>query len=73
MGGDTVEASAAIFLKIIKGEGTMAQNAVVLANAASALFATHKYVTYEEAYAAAVDSLDSQKAYQVLQQLIAVQ
>jgi anthranilate phosphoribosyltransferase len=51
----------------------MAQNAVVLANAASALFATHKYATYEEAYAAAVDSLDSQKAYQVLQQLIAVQ
>jgi anthranilate phosphoribosyltransferase len=73
VGGDTVEASAAIFLKIIKGEGTMAQNAVVLANAASALFATHKYATYEEAYAAAVDSLDSQKAYQVLQQLIAVQ
>jgi anthranilate phosphoribosyltransferase len=73
VGGDTVEASAAIFLKIMKGEGTMAQNAVVLANAASALFATHKYSTYEEAYAAAVDSLDSQKAYQVLQQLIAVQ
>lgn len=73
VGGDTVEASAAIFLKIIKGEGTMAQNAVVLANAASALFATQKYTTYEEAYAAAVDSLDGQKAYQVLQQLIAVQ
>ena len=73
VGGDTVEASAAIFLKIIKGEGTKAQNAVVLANAASALFATHKYANYELAYAAAVDSLDSQKAYQVLQQLIAVQ
>ena len=72
-GGDTVEASAAIFLRIIKGEGTMAQNAVVLANAAAALFATQKYATYDDAYAAAVDSLDSQKAYQVLQQLIAVQ
>jgi anthranilate phosphoribosyltransferase len=72
-GGDTVEASAQIFLKIIKGEGTMAQNAVVLANAAAALFATQKYSTYNEAYAAAVESLDSQKAYQVLQQLIAVQ
>lgn len=72
-GGDTVEASAAIFLKIIKGEGTMAQNAVVLANAAAALFATQKYSTYNNAYAAAVESLDSQKAYQVLQQLIAVQ
>jgi len=72
-GGDTVEASAQIFLKIIKGEGTMAQNAVVLANAAAALFATQKYSTYNDAYAAAVESLDSQKAYQVLQQLIAVQ
>jgi len=72
-GGDTVEASAQLFLKIIKGEGTMAQNAVVLANAAAALFATQKYSTYNEAYAAAVESLDSQKAYQVLQQLIAVQ
>ena len=72
-GGDTVEASAQIFLKIIKGKGTMAQNAVVLANAAAALFATQKYSTYNEAYAAAVESLDSQKAYQVLQQLIAVQ
>jgi anthranilate phosphoribosyltransferase len=71
--GDTVEASAQIFLKIIKGEGTMAQNAVVLANAAAALFATQKYSTYNDAYAAAVESLDSQKAYQVLQQLIAVQ
>jgi anthranilate phosphoribosyltransferase len=72
-GGDTVEASAQIFLKIIKGEGTMAQNAVVLANAAAALFATQKYSSYNDAYAAAVESLDSQKAYQVLQQLIAVQ
>jgi anthranilate phosphoribosyltransferase len=72
-GGDTVEASAQIFLKIIKGQGTMAQNAVVLANAAAALFATQKYNTYNDAYAAAVESLDSQKAYQVLQQLIAVQ
>jgi anthranilate phosphoribosyltransferase len=73
VGGDTVEASANIFLKIIKGEGTMAQNAVVLANAASALFATQKYTRYDDAYAAAVNSLDGQKAYQVLQQLIAVQ
>jgi anthranilate phosphoribosyltransferase len=51
----------------------MAQNAVVLANAAVALFATRAYATYEEAYQAAVESLDSHKAYQVLQQLIAVQ
>src|ERR1700712_2520741 len=32
-GGQTVEASARIFLKILKGEGSWSQNAVVLANA----------------------------------------
>lgn len=37
-GGSTVEEAAGIFLKIIKGEGTKAQNNVVLANAAFALY-----------------------------------
>lgn len=36
-GGATVEASAKIFEKILKGEGTKAQNQVVIANAAMAL------------------------------------
>ncbi|RYZ90304.1 MAG: anthranilate phosphoribosyltransferase, partial [Moraxellaceae bacterium] len=42
-GGATVEEAAQLFLKIIKGEGTWAQNAVVIANAAMALFCTGKY------------------------------
>ena len=37
-GGDTVEEAAGVFLKILKGEGTEAQNDVVLANAAFALY-----------------------------------
>src|SRR6187399_267216 len=40
VGGESVEESAKIFLKIIRGEGSWAQNAVVLANAAMGLHCT---------------------------------
>ncbi|TDO25648.1 anthranilate phosphoribosyltransferase [Sediminibacterium goheungense] len=72
-GGNTVEEAAKLFLRIIKGEGSWAQNAVVLANAAMALFCTGKYSDYETAYAAAVESLESKKAYSALEQLINLQ
>jgi anthranilate phosphoribosyltransferase len=72
-GGNSVEEAAAIFTKIIKGEGTWAQNAVVLANAAMALKCTGKYPDYEGAYKAAVESLESGKAFQSLQTLISLQ
>lgn len=65
-GGNSVEEAAAIFRKIIKGDGTWAQNAVVLANAAMALHCTGQYGSYDDAYQAAVDSLESGKAYQSL-------
>ncbi len=73
MGGNTVEASAKIFKRIISGEGTWAQNAVVLANAAMALSCTGKYQNYESAYLAAVESLESGKANKTLNNLIALQ
>lgn len=72
-GGDTVEASARIFRKIIQGEGTWAQTAVVLANAAMALHCTEKYADYESAYLAAVESLESGKALQALNTLMNMQ
>ncbi len=72
-GGNSVEEAAKIFTRIIKGEGSWAQNAVVFANAAMALHCTGNYTTYEDAYHAAVDSLESGKAYQSLQNLIAIQ
>ncbi len=72
-GGNTVEEAAKIFTRILRGEGSFAQNAVVLANAAMALHCTGNYTNYEAAYAAAVDSLDSGKAYQTLQKLISLQ
>ena len=72
-GGNTTEEAANIFRKIIQGEGTWAQNAVVLANAAMALHCTGNYKKYDEAYNAAVESLDSGNAYEILQKLISLQ
>jgi len=72
-GGNTVEEAAKLFLKILKVEGSWAQNAVVLANAAMALHATDTFKDYEDAYAAAVDSLESGRAYGALQKLISLQ
>lgn len=72
-GGDTPEAAAEIFRTIISGKGSWSQNAVVLANAALGLHCTGKYATYEEAYQAAVVSLESGKALNALNTLIALQ
>jgi anthranilate phosphoribosyltransferase len=72
-GGNTVEEAAKIFLKIVKGEGSWAQNAVVLANAAMGLNCTGKYKSYDEAYNAAVESLERGSANTVLQKLISLQ
>ena len=72
-GGNSVEEAAKIFKTIIKGEGTFAQNAVVLANSAMALHCTGNYANYDDAYNAAVTSLESKAAYNSLQKLIALQ
>ncbi len=71
-GGNTPEEAAKIFSTVIKGEGTWAQSAVVLANSAMALHCTGAYASYDDAYHAAVDSLDSGKAYEALKKLIAL-
>lgn len=72
-GGNTVEDAANTFIKILKAKGTWAQNAVVLANASMALQCTGDYKTYDDAYNAAVESLEGGKAYQQLQKLISLQ
>ena len=72
-GGNTPEEAAKIFTRIIHGDGTWAQNSVVLANAAMALNCTGNYKKYDDAYHAAVDSLESGNAYNVLQKLISLQ
>jgi anthranilate phosphoribosyltransferase len=71
-GGNTVEEAAKIFMKILKGEGTWAQNAVVLANAAMALHCTGRFPVYDDAYNAAMESLESGAALKTLNQLITI-
>lgn len=72
-GGNSIEESAKIFTKILSGEGTWAQNAVVMANAAMGLYCTGNFKTYDDAYAAAVESLESGRANQSLKKLIELQ
>ena len=72
-GGNSVEDAAKIFTKILKGEGTWAQNAVVLANAAMALHCTGRYRSYDQAYNEAVKSLESGNANRSLTKLISIQ
>jgi anthranilate phosphoribosyltransferase len=68
-GGETVAEAAAIFMNILKGEGSWSQNAVVLANSAMALQCTGKYSSYEECYQLAIESLESGRALQVLKKV----
>lgn len=72
-GGQSVEEAARIFRRILDREGTWAQNAVVLANAAMALQGTGNYATYDAAYDAAVESLESGRARDVLKKLLSLQ
>jgi anthranilate phosphoribosyltransferase len=62
-GGDTVEEAAEIFINILKGEGTKAQNKVVLANAALGI-KTHQKIEITEAIERAKESLFGLKAFQ---------
>jgi len=70
-GGNSVEESAKIFTKILSGEGTEAQNNVVVANAATAIqVSTGKPL--EESFRIAKESLASGNALVALKKLIAI-
>ncbi|MFN5425643.1 MAG: anthranilate phosphoribosyltransferase [Bacteroidota bacterium] len=72
-GGATLEEAAGIFRNVISGNGTWAQNAAVLANAAMALMGTGEYTSYDDAYQHAVESLESGAAQQSLEKLLSLQ
>lgn len=72
-GGNTPQEASGLFIKILKGEGTWAQHAVVIANAAMALFSTGRFKNYEESYLTAVESFESGKAFAVHQKLMSLQ
>ena len=67
-GGDTVSSSASIFMSVLDGKGTTAQNNVVSANAAMAI-ATATNCTPIEGFEKAKISLMSGKAYQAFKTL----
>ena len=56
-GGNTIADAASIFEKILKGEGTVAQNNVIIANAGMALYATDSQLEIDEAMHKAEESL----------------
>lgn len=68
-GGNTIEDAANIFVKVINGKGTEAQNNVVCANAGLAI-ATSKQISHIEGFELAKESLLSGKAKQSLDKLI---
>jgi len=68
-GGNTVEDAAKIFVNVISGEGTEAQNNVVCANAGLAI-ATSKQISHKDGYELAKESLLSGKAKTTLNKLI---
>ncbi|WP_207496791.1 anthranilate phosphoribosyltransferase [Aridibaculum aurantiacum] len=72
-GGNSITEAAKLFVKILKGEGSWAQSSVVFANAAMALHSTGNYKSYNDAFDAAIESLESGKAYNCFQQLISMQ
>jgi anthranilate phosphoribosyltransferase len=69
-GGDSVAESAKIFVAILDGKGTVAQNNAVLANAAFALKIIDNNKTFESAFEEAKSSLLGLKAKESLKKLI---
>ncbi|MEO6348406.1 MAG: anthranilate phosphoribosyltransferase [Aquaticitalea sp.] len=68
-GGDTIESSAKIFIQILNGHGTEAQNDVVFANAAMAID-TVKNFGIENSFEMAKESLLSGKAKEKFDKLV---
>jgi len=70
-GGATVEEAASVFLKILEGKGSRAQNEVVIANAALALYCMDENPGMEHCLGRARQSLESGAAHKAFKQLIA--
>jgi anthranilate phosphoribosyltransferase len=69
-GGDTVEESAKVFMRVLEGKGTVAQNSAVIANAGMALYAGHQNEGLTAAFAKAKESLQSGKALNAFKNLV---
>ncbi len=72
-GGESVEDAANIFLNILNGKGTEAQNNTVIANSALAIQCYRKTISLKNAVNEATDSLMERKALNKLNELIKLQ
>ncbi|MBT1711301.1 anthranilate phosphoribosyltransferase [Fulvivirgaceae bacterium PWU5] len=69
-GGDTVEEAAKVFMRVLEGKGTAAQNAVVTANAGMALYAANQAAGLPAALERASEALKSGKALASFKKLV---
>ena len=69
-GGETIGQAKEIFLNVLEGKGTPAQNAVVVANSAIAIQCAMPQLAIDKAMALASDSLMGKKALQSFKKLI---
>lgn len=69
-GGDSVADSAKIFMDVLEGKGSAAQNAAVIANAGMALYCADQKAGLLNAVAKARESLESGKALESFKKLI---
>jgi anthranilate phosphoribosyltransferase len=72
-GGNSVDETAAIFRNVLEGEGTKAQQMVVIANAALALHCYFPGKSLPECVSMAQESLESGRALGAFKKLIAMQ
>lgn len=71
-GGKDVKESAELFIKILEGRGTPAQNSAVVANAAMAIQCFHTDQDYSESLETAKKSLESKNAHKSFKTLLSI-
>ncbi len=71
-GGNSIEEAADVFVRVLDGRGTAAQNAVVCANSGMTISCARPELNLEESIALARESLESGKAYQTFKTLISL-
>ena len=69
-GGESVEEAARIFVNILEGNGTLAQNDAVIVNSGFALKTIHPEKSFEQCFNDSRESLLEMKAYNVLKKLL---
>lgn len=69
-GGSTVEESAKVFMNVLEGKGTSAQNAAVIANAGMSLYVASQDSDLTDAIGRAKEALESGKALHAFKRLM---